>query len=108
MQVGQVLVNLIRNAVDAMASSPRRRLTLTTLAVEPDMVAIAVGDSGPGLPEEVRDRLFQPFVSTKGSGMGLGLWLSCSIVEAHSGRLSGVSNSGEGTLCCFTLPTKAS
>jgi PAS domain S-box-containing protein len=59
-QISQVLVNLIRNAVDAMASSPRRRLTLTTLAVGPDMVAIGVGDSGPGLTEEVRDRLFNP------------------------------------------------
>jgi two-component system sensor kinase FixL len=107
-QISQVLVNLIRNAVDAMVSSPRRRLTLTTLAVGPDMVAIGVGDSGPGLSEEVRDRLFQPFVSTKGSGMGLGLWLSRSIVEAHDGHLSCVSNSGEGTLCCFTLPAKAS
>jgi two-component system sensor kinase FixL len=107
-QVGQVLVNLIRNAVDAMATSPRRRLTVTSMAVGPDWVAIAVGDSGPGLADEVRDRLFQPFVSTKGSGMGLGLWLSRSIVEAHGGRLSCASNFGEGTLCCFTLPTKAS
>jgi two-component system sensor kinase FixL len=72
------------------------------------MVAIAVGDSGPGLPEEVRDRLFEPFVSTKGNGMGLGLWLSRSIVEAHGGRLSCYSDSGEGTLCLFTLPSKES
>jgi two-component system sensor kinase FixL len=76
------------------------------MAVGAEMVAIAVGDSGPGLPEEVQDRLFQHFVSTKGTGMGLGLWLSRSIVEAHGGRLSCTSNSGEGTLCCFTLPTK--
>jgi PAS domain S-box-containing protein len=103
-QIAQVLVNLIRNAVDAMATSPRRRLTLTSMAFGPDFVAIAVGDSGPGLPEEVRDRLFHPFVSTKESGMGLGLWLSSSIVEAHGGRLGCVSNSGEGTLCYFTLP----
>jgi two-component system sensor kinase FixL len=72
------------------------------------MAAIAVADSGPGLPEEVRDRLFQPFVSTKGTGMGLGLWLSRSIVEAHGGRLSCASNVPEGTLCCLTLPTKES
>jgi len=78
------------------------------MAVGPDTVAIAVGDSGPGLPEEIRDRLFRPFVSTKGSGMGLGLWLSRSIVETHGGRLSCDSNSGEGTLCVFTLPTKES
>jgi two-component system sensor kinase FixL len=104
-QIEQVLVNLIRNAVEAMPTSRPRKLTLTTMLVDARTVAIAIGDSGPGLPPEVRDRVFEPFVSTKADGMGLGLWLCRSIVEAHGGRIACDSRMGEGTLCFFTLPT---
>jgi signal transduction histidine kinase len=103
-QIEQVLVNLIRNAVEAMATSTHRRLTVVTSLVNPEIVAIAIGDSGAGQDAQVGDRLFEPFVSTKPKGMGLGLWLSRSIVEAHGGKIGCDSRTGEGTLCCFTLP----
>jgi two-component system sensor kinase FixL len=106
-QIEQVLVNLIRNAVEAMATRPHRRLTVVTALVNPRTVAIAIGDTGVGQDAQLRERLFDPFVSTKPKGMGLGLWLSRSIVEAHRGKIGCESRIGEGTLCCFTLPANA-
>ncbi len=103
-EVQQVLVNLVRNAVDAMAECARRELEITTSLLD-GAVEIAVADSGSGIPRDVKDRLFEPFVSTKANGMGLGLLICRSIVEAHGGRLNSEPNPGGGTIFRFTLPS---
>ncbi|MGH7119481.1 MAG: PAS domain S-box protein [Acetobacteraceae bacterium] len=102
-QIQQVLLNLIRNAVQAMAGSPRRVLSITTTRAG-EMVEIRVADTGPGLPESVRNRLFQPFVTTKPNGLGVGLSVCQTIVEAHGGELSAVDAPGGGTVFRLTLP----
>ena len=104
-EIQQVLVNLIRNAVDAMAECERRELEITTILLDAETVEIAVADSGSGIPTDVRERLFEPFVSTKANGMGLGLSICRSIVEAHGGRLNSGPNPGGGTIFRFTLPS---
>jgi len=86
-QIQQVLLNLIRNAVEAMAESPRRELTISTAPADGQMTRITVADTGPGLDKAVADRLFQPFVSTKAHGMGVGLSICRTIVEAHGGQI---------------------
>jgi signal transduction histidine kinase len=102
-QIQQVLINLMRNAVEAMAASDRRELEVKTLLLDDETIEIAVVDTGPGLSREVADHLFEPFVSTKPHGMGLGLSICRSIVEAHGGKLWAASASGGGTVFCFTL-----
>jgi two-component system, LuxR family, sensor kinase FixL len=102
-QIQQVLLNLIRNATEAMAESVHRELSITT-ARAGDMVEISVADTGPGLPESVRARLFQPFVSTKPNGMGVGLSVCRTIVEAHGGELRAEDGDGGGTVFLLTVP----
>ena len=102
-QIQQVLLNLMRNAVEAMAGSARRELSIST-ARAGEMVAISVADTGPGLPEQVRARLFQPFVTTKSTGMGVGLSVSRAIVEAHGGELRAEDAEGGGTVFRLTVP----
>jgi two-component system, LuxR family, sensor kinase FixL len=102
-QIQQVLLNLIRNAAEAMAGSARRELSVTT-ARAGDMVQISVADTGPGLPESVRARLFQPFVTTKLAGMGVGLSVCRTIIEAHGGELRAEDGVGGGTVFLFTVP----
>ena len=85
-QIQQVLVNLLRNAIDSMQGSERRELLVEATTSGP-MVAIAVADTGPGISPDIADRLFQPFVTTKRNGMGVGLSISRTIAEAHGGRL---------------------
>ena len=104
-QIQQVIVNLIRNAVEAMADQELREITLTTSALDDETIEIAVADIGPGIPDELADRLFKPFVSSKHDGMGLGLSICRSIIEAHDGRLIAEPNSGGGTIFRFTLPS---
>ena len=103
-QIQQVLVNLIGNAIEAMAKSARRELIVTTTPIDEETVEIAVADSGPGLPEEIAAHLFEPFVSTKPNGMGLGLSICRSIAEAHGGSLRSEPNPGGGMIFRFTLP----
>jgi two-component system sensor kinase FixL len=105
-QVQQVLLNLLRNAVEAMQSLPRRELKIQTAVASDDTVEISVSDSGPGLAEEVRKRLFLPFTTTKDSGLGVGLSICRSIVEAHGGRLWLADTRG-GAEFHFTLPRAA-
>ena len=102
-QVQQVLFNLLRNGIEAMQDQPRRELVVATSLVQGGMVEISVADTGPGLAYEVRKKLFQPFVTTKASGMGVGLSVCRAIVEAHQGRLWADDNSGEGTVFRFTV-----
>ncbi len=108
-QIEQVLLNLIHNAVDALRSSPRgqRRLTLTTMT-RGDAVEVSVRDTGPGLPEDMIQNLFQPFRTTKTHGLGLGLTISRSLIEAHQGRLWAKPNRDRGTTFTFLLPSELS
>jgi two-component system sensor kinase FixL len=105
-QVQQVLLNLIRNGIDAMqdGNSRRRALLITSDVTEEGWSRVSVADTGPGIADEVRDRLFQPFMTTKPQGMGVGLSISRSIIEAHGGRIWAEANPGGGALFRFTLP----
>ncbi|MGE0415960.1 MAG: sensor histidine kinase [Acetobacteraceae bacterium] len=105
-QVQQVLLNLIRNAVEAMEGAETRRLSVDA-ARQGDMVEIAIKDSGHGMSEEVAAGLFQPFVTTKADGMGIGLSICRTIIEAHGGRLTYAPNPDGGSIFRFTLPTEA-
>ncbi len=102
-QIQQVLTNLMRNALEAMRDGKRRELTVRTMA-EGDFVAVEVADTGPGISEEVAGRLFQPFVTSKAGGMGIGLSISRRIVEAHGGEITAASNTDGGATFRFTLP----
>ena len=106
--IQQVLINLIRNAVEAMQGVLKRELTITTSSTDGSAVEVCVSDTGPGLSEDVASRLFQPFVTTKEKGMGIGLTICQSIVEAHNGRLWVTSNDGGGVTFHFRLPVAAS
>ena len=102
-QIQQVLVNLIRNAMEAMQGSAVKTLQIETAPLPDGMVRIAVADTGPGIAPEVAAQLFQPFVTTKASGMGVGLSVSRTIIEAHGGKLWAEPRPGGGTLFAFTL-----
>jgi two-component system sensor kinase FixL len=105
-QVQQVLLNLVRNAIEAMtdAESPQRELVIDTAPAEGHMVATTVSDTGPGISPQIMSELFRPFVTTKRHGMGVGLSISRTIIEAHGGELRVESAPGTGTKFCFTLP----
>jgi PAS domain S-box-containing protein len=102
-QIEQVLVNLMRNAIEAMAESTRREFVVTAALGDAETVEIAVADSGPGLAEEMARHLFEPFASTKPNGMGLGLSICRSIIESHGGSLRSEPNPGGGMIFRFTL-----
>jgi len=102
-QIQQVLINLMRNALEAMRDSESRELVVRTI-VEDGKVTIEVADSGPGIAEEVAGRLFQPFVTSKASGMGIGLSISKRIIEAHGGQISVSRNNRGGATFRFSLP----
>jgi two-component system sensor kinase FixL len=106
-QVQQVLINLMRNAIEAMEAEPRRELTVRSAPEEGDMVMVSVADTGSGLDEKMQAQLFQPFVTTKAQGMGIGLSISRNIVEAHGGRIWAEPNVGGGTVVHLTLPSAA-
>ncbi|MCP3709944.1 ATP-binding protein [Paraburkholderia sp. CNPSo 3274] len=105
-QVQQVMLNLIINAIDAMSTvdDGTRELTISTAINEPGAVLVAVRDCGPGIAPENTERLFEPFYTTKASGMGMGLSICHSIVKAHGGRLWASANVPRGALFQFTLP----
>ena len=102
-QVQQVILNLVRNAIEAMAESPVRRLRIASKKAGDEFVEVSIDDSGPGLPSELADQLFQPFVSTKAEGMGLGLSICHTIVNAHGGRIWSDKSRLGGTAFHFTL-----
>ncbi len=103
-QIQQVLLNLMRNAIEAMEDSERRDLVISTAAAPDDMVEISVADTGAGISPEIAAQLFQPFITTKRHGMGVGLSISRTIVEAHGGSIAPRPNPGGGTVFAFTLP----
>jgi two-component system sensor kinase FixL len=103
-QIQQVLLNLMRNAIDAMEDVEKRELVIATLPVTENMVEISVADTGSGISPEISAQLFQPFVTTKTQGMGVGLSISRTIIEAHGGSITPRPNPGGGTIFSFTLP----
>ena len=103
-QIQQVVFNLIRNSVEALPESDLRELSISTARGDDGLAQVAVSDTGPGLAQKVIDQLFQPFVTTKEKGMGLGLSICRSIVEAHGGRLWATPNPVKGVTFQFTLP----
>jgi two-component system sensor kinase FixL len=102
-QIQQVALNLIRNAVEAMEGCPRRELVVGARAIGQDMVEVWVSDTGAGITPEVAEQLFQPFMTTKAHGMGIGLSISRTIIEAHGGRIWVEPNPGGGAVFRFTL-----
>lgn len=105
-QIEQVVLNLIRNAIEAMGSTEpaARSLTITTAKTADRMIEVAISDTGEGLPGGDPDKVFDPFFTTKKDGMGMGLAISRSLIEAHGGKLWAERNSDRGTTFRFTLP----
>ena len=103
-QIQQVLVNLFRNALEAMAQAPRRELVVSNARLADETIEVVVSDTGSGFHEDVGCNLFQAFFTTKETGMGVGLSISRSIIEAHGGRMWAESNPSGGATFRFTLP----
>jgi len=103
-QIQQVLMNLIRNSIEAMLAVETRELLLSTGLDEPGFANVTIRDTGPGLPEEISSRLFQPFQTTKDDGMGIGLTICQSIIDAHGGRIWHLRDVPTGTSFRFRLP----
>ncbi|MBF9197275.1 PAS domain S-box protein [Microvirga sp. BT290] len=103
-QVQQVLLNLIRNAIEAMQDAPRRELVVATQALPNEsLVEVSVSDTGTGIASEIAEQLFQPFITTKKHGMGVGLSICRTIVESHGGKIWVESEPNRGTVFRFTL-----
>ncbi|MDO1558594.1 PAS domain S-box protein [Brevundimonas sp. 2R-24] len=103
-QIQQVLLNLIRNAMEAMAESDRRELQIYSQAAGRGWVRLVVADTGPGLAPDVLEQLFQPFLTTKAHGLGVGLSICRTIIEAHGGRIEARNAAGGGARFELTLP----
>ena len=107
-QIQQVLVNLFRNALEAMAHSTRRELVISNSRVDDDMIEVVVSDTGSGFSDDVEANIFRTFFTTKETGMGVGLSISRSIIEAHGGRMWAEATPSGGATFRFTLPAVAS
>jgi two-component system, LuxR family, sensor kinase FixL len=102
-QIQQVLLNLMRNAVEAMEGCAKRELLVSTSPAEEGMISISVADTGAGIAPEIASQLFHPFVTTKRHGMGVGLSISRTIVESHGGQITCEPNPAGGTIFRLTL-----
>ena len=107
-QLQQVILNLVVNAIDAMkdVSGGMRRMTVRTGMGKHRVVQVSIVDSGGGIPEEARERIFEPFVTTKLHGLGLGLSICRSIIQSHGGRIECTNNADRGATFSFTLPAE--
>jgi signal transduction histidine kinase len=105
-QLQQVLLNLVVNAIQAMATLPDgpRDLLITTGPAEPNVMLVRVADSGPGLDPRTLEHVFDPYYTTKPEGLGMGLAICRSIIDAHNGRLWASANQPRGAVFQFTLP----
>ncbi len=103
-QIQQVLINLIKNAKEAMAESKTRSLVISTSMAEGEKIQVDIADSGPGILDEIKSQLFEPSHSTKAGGMGVGLPMSRVIIEAHDGRIWAQPDLEQGAIFSFTLP----
>ena len=103
-QIQQVLVNILRNAVEALKDQPQREITIGTWPDSKGFCAVTVHDTGSGLAPERADRMFDPFYTTRKDGMGLGLSISRMIIEAHGGTIWSEARPGQGMTIKFTLP----
>jgi signal transduction histidine kinase len=108
-QVQQVIMNLIVNAIEALSSicESSRELVITTAKGEPDGVLVEVRDSGPGLRSLDLERVFDAFITTKPGGLGMGLSICRTIIEAHGGRLWATAAQPQGATFQFTLPAQS-
>jgi two-component system sensor kinase FixL len=104
-QIQQVVVNLFRNAVDALEGAEIRGITVSVKPSGSRLALVSVADTGPGISPDVQARLFQPFVTTKQQGMGVGLSISRNIIETHGGRIWTEANADGGALFLFSIPT---
>jgi two-component system sensor kinase FixL len=102
-QIQQVLLNLMRNAIEAMQGCDIKELLVTTSMPKDGKITVSVADTGCGLSPDIADRLFQPFVTTKPAGMGVGLSISKRIIEAHGGEMWARANPAGGTIFSFTV-----
>jgi two-component system sensor kinase FixL len=102
-QIQQVILNLMRNAIEAMEPSQRRELVLSIAPNGSGMIDVSVADTGTGIAEDIMPHLFQPFITSKRHGMGVGLSISRTIIEGHGGRIWAEPNPGGGTVFHFTL-----
>ena len=103
-QIQQVVVNLKRNAIEAMENCERRELVVSTHMIDGNGIQVDVTDTGPGISEAIQSKLFDQFTTTKPHGLGVGLSISRSIINAHHGRLWAEPNPGGGTIFSFVLP----
>ena len=103
-EVQQVVLNILRNAIEAFEGTGERKIRISTLAAAPHRVEVVIRDNGPGLAPHVADDPFRPFQTTKADGMGIGLAISRTIIDAHGGRLWAETPPEGGAAFCFSLP----
>ncbi len=103
-QIEQVLINLLKNGIESMSNIEKPVIMVSTRRLDPKLIELCVIDSGHGISEDKLKRIFNPFFTTKTSGMGMGLSISSSIIEAHDGKLYAENNPEQGARFCLTLP----
>jgi C4-dicarboxylate-specific signal transduction histidine kinase len=103
-QIEQVLINLLKNGIESMANVEKPNIIVSTRLSDHKFIELCVIDSGHGISEDKLKRIFNPFFTTKTSGMGMGLSISSSIIEAHDGKLYAENNTEQGARFCLTLP----